>query len=111
MTKIKTILASETKYEHLIWRLLYIWLLTFLLFVFVMPVIYWLTFGDSATNNYRTDLIMVWFPLFFGVLITSVGIQKNIRRSNLSNAKSYLIVGLSLVVIYPLIILLLHLCH
>ncbi|POY34637.1 hypothetical protein C3K47_19305 [Solitalea longa] len=65
-----------------------------------------MVFG-SGRESERIDglpisvFITNWFPLIFLTLLMLVGFVKNLRTNQISKAKSYVLIGLISLIIYP----------
>lgn len=107
MTDLKSILNSKTLIGHLLLRLLTMWILIGLTIYLIFPLAFFFAYGSGATADRMIDLpiskiIVAMSPFLIGLAIVVSGLLKNEKKHNLSKAKSYIIIGLSLLILYPI---------
>ncbi len=76
-----------------------------LLYVFVIPVVYWMSFGEGAVSEQIESLpvnifIGNWGALIVVLVACAIGMYWQLNKNLYSRAKSFLLVGILLAVIY-----------
>lgn len=102
---LRNIVFSKLKWWHLLSRLVPTVLVTVLLFILVIPLIFWSIYGEGAVGDRLMDLplnrfIREWSVLIVSELFLCILLWKNIYKSNLSEAKSYLIISSIILFLY-----------
>lgn len=102
---LRRIVFSKTSWWHLLSRLVPTLLFTTLLFILVIPLIFWAIYDEGAISDRLMDLplnmfIRKWISLIVAELILCILLWKNILRNNLSRSKSYLIIIMIILALY-----------
>jgi hypothetical protein len=100
------VLSAKTFPGHLILRVLLLLLFVGLLIYLVFPLFFWLIFGESASADRisekpTTILIADLLPLLLGIVVCFYQFIRKSRKGEASKAKSYLLAGLVLLMVYP----------
>jgi len=104
---VKHIVTSQTKCLHLAFILLAVVLATTFLYMFLIPFVFWNIYGSGASADRIGRLpIMIfvgeWLALIIALLFLGFGFYRNTAKHNLSNAKSYLLASIALILLYLL---------
>lgn len=105
--KVKHIVNSETRWWHLVFILLAIALATTFLYIFLIPFVFWNIYGSGASADRIGRLpamtfVGEWLPLIIALMFLGFGFYRNTAKHSLSNAKSYLLVSILLLLLYLL---------
>jgi len=105
--KIRNIISSKTKWWHLLLLLAVTVLSTAFIYIYLIPIIFWSVYGESASADRIASLpififIGEWSPLIIAFIFLWIGLWISIKRNNFSNAKSYLLISLVLFPFYML---------
>jgi ABC-type microcin C transport system permease subunit YejB len=78
-----------------------------LLYILVVPLVFWSIYGEGASSDRIGSLpvsifIGEWGALVIVLTICALGFFKNVRRRNLRNAKSFLVIALIVTGLYLL---------
>lgn len=102
---IKKALSAKTLAVHFLIVFITALVICSLLYVFVIPVLYWMSFGEGAESE-RIESLPVnifignWGALIVVLLACVTGIYFQLNRNLYSQAKSFLLTGILLIVIY-----------
>jgi hypothetical protein len=104
-TALKDIIISKTKWIHFFFFLLIEVLVAALLYILIIPIVFWSIFGEGASSDRIGSLplsifIGEWGSLIIVLIICIVSFFKNVRRRDLRNAKSYLLIALIVTGLY-----------
>lgn len=101
----KEILKSRTNWLHLILFLIIITAIATILYILVIPLTFWIIYGEGATADRIADLpisifIDEWIPLITVLLITGCNMYLNTRKKDLRQAKSHLLIAIIITILY-----------
>lgn len=105
LDKINAIIKSKI----LIWHFLVIFIGAFfictLFFALIIPIIFWMSLGESAESDRLASLplnmfIGEWGALVFTILLCVIFILINFKKLNFRRAKSYLLTGVIILILY-----------
>lgn len=104
---IKHIITSKASWLHLAFIVVAIALVTTFLYMFVIPFVFWNVYGSgpSAERIGRLPIMIFvgeWLALIIALLFLGFGVYRNTAKHNLSNAKSYLLASIALILLYLL---------
>jgi len=102
---IRNIISSKTKWWHLLFLLVVTVLSTAFIYIYLIPIIFWSVYGESASADRIASLpififIGEWSPLIIAFSFLGFGLWLGIKGNNFSRAKSYLLTDLMLLPIY-----------
>jgi hypothetical protein len=104
VTTIRKIVISKTIWSHLLLILLVEVMLAALLYVLVIPLVFWSIFGEGASSRAYNlpinNFISEGAPLIVVLLLSTVHFARNVWKQELSRAKSYLITTVVVTVLY-----------
>lgn len=105
LNKIRVIVISKTIWSHLLFLLLVEVMLAALLYVLVIPFVFWSIFGEGASSERTYNLTINSFisegaPLIVVLLISAAYFTWNVWKQELSKAKSHLITAVIVTVLY-----------
>ena len=105
--KVKHIVTSDIRWWHLVFILFAVALATTFLYIFLIPLIFWSVYGSGASADRIEKLptmifVGEWLPLIIALLFLGFGFYRNIAKHSLSNAKSYLLASILLILLYLL---------
>jgi TRAP-type C4-dicarboxylate transport system permease small subunit len=106
MNAFNDLLSSKTLYIHLIIRVILFCLFVGACFIFLIPLIYWAivgegSVGDGITSSPLNTFIINYLALIIGIVLAAVIFYLHIKNNNFSKAKSYVIAGAFVILIYP----------
>lgn len=104
MQTIREILNAKLPVVHFLLVLVLLFLLGSILYMLIIPIFYWMAFGEgeSAAQIEKLPLnrfILNWASLIVVLIIAILGLFRNSSR-NLSKAKSYLVNGVIITCLY-----------
>jgi hypothetical protein len=107
INRIKYILGTQTNYFHLGSRLTLILIFTGALIYAGLPILFWILFGEGATADHISQMTIVGLIYMFGPLIIDFGfigwrLKINSKKKMFRKMKSYLIILIVLIVLYPI---------
>ena len=96
----------QFNWPHLISRLILVLFVLGLLDYLIIPIIYWGIFGGSAgadrlRENWLVEILIFLTPLLFLGSILIMRYKSNQRHYRLIKARSYIVIGILLLLIYP----------
>ena len=99
------IIKSKTALLHFLIVFIVTLLACGLIWFLVIPLVYWLTFGEGEAsaridNLYINIFISNWLPLILVFTFCMLGIINNYKKHRLSNAKSYFLTFIFIWIIY-----------
>jgi hypothetical protein len=105
ITTIRKIFTRRTIWIHLLLVLVAQVILAGLLYVLVIPLVFWSIFGEGASSDRATNLTINRFisegaPLIVVLLISAAYVAWNVWQQELSKAKSHLITAGIVTVLY-----------
>jgi hypothetical protein len=104
-TAVKKIFTRRTIWSHLLLVLVAQVILAALLYVLVIPLVFWSIFGEGASSerayNLRINIFIIeGAPLIVVLLISAAYVAWNVWQQELSKAKSHLITAVIVTVLY-----------
>ena len=101
---IRRIFNAEILLVHFLLKFLLLFLLSSSLYILIIPLFYWFSFGEGETATRIANLplnafTLNWAALIVVLIITFSGIKRNVNR-DLSKAKSYLLTGIIITGLY-----------
>jgi len=105
MITIKTIIAAKTQYWHLVIRLVLFCVGAGIGYIFVAPLICWIVLGEGAVGDRIANEPLNAFLFEYGTLILAlitiaILIGLNIKNRKFSEAKSYVITMVIVIILY-----------
>lgn len=105
MQTMTRIFKAETKFLHLLAVFLLAFLTCSILFVLIIPLVYWMMFGEGAESSRIAELplnafIANWGALIMVLIVSLILGLKHAWKGTLSYAKSYFITMLVLIILY-----------
>jgi hypothetical protein len=104
---IEYIIASKTRWQKFLFLLFIEVLLAEFLYILVIPLIFWSIYGPSGTSHRIGSLpasvyVGRFAPLLVVLFISACGFHISKRKHDLGTAKSHLLAGLALIVLFLL---------
>lgn len=101
----KKILSSKTSFAHLLIVVIIAFIISALLFMFVIPVLYWFAYGEGAESARIEALpintfILNWGALILTILISGMSMAYQYKKQNFRYAKSYLMTAIIISLLY-----------
>jgi Sec-independent protein secretion pathway component TatC len=105
MHTIKSIFVTKTLYGHLLIRLVLFCVGAGVAYIFVIPLIFWSILGEGAGGDRIAEeplnaFLFQYGALIIALLIIAILTGLNIKKTDFSKAKSYIIVGIVLIMLY-----------
>lgn len=102
---LKGILSTKINWLHLIIFLILATTLATVLYIFVIPIIFWSIYGEGASSDRIGSLpitifIGEWMPLIIVLVITGFNIYRNILQNDLARVKSHLLIAVIVTILY-----------
>ncbi|GEO02523.1 hypothetical protein AAE02nite_01870 [Adhaeribacter aerolatus] len=102
---VREILNAKTPLIHFLLILVLSFLLCSSLYILIIPIFYWFSFGEGESAARIASLplntfILNWAALIVVLIITFGRLKTNVKRDNLSKAKSYLLTGIIITGLY-----------
>ena len=104
---VKAIVSSKTKWGHLLFFLVIEVVAAALVYIFIIPLVFWSLYGEGAASDRIGSLPVSIFISELGAFIIillpcAIGFTLNVRRHDLRRAKSHLLTALIVTGLYLL---------